>query len=109
MAKVSDAARVNLLPAKHLLFSKQFKKTSSFRGSGSLGPGGRGQGAEVKPAPKPSLNMWGCECNISSRSVQGFGFPLTLHIPTEVQTNICIPTFTDIEDIFETLTPVPPC
>jgi len=45
-----------------------------------------GEGVGVKPAPKLSLDRWGCVCKISSRSVQGFGFPLALHIPTDRQT-----------------------
>jgi len=50
-------------------------------------PGPRGEGAGVKPVPKPSLDRKGCACKISSRSVQGFGFPLALHIPTDGQTD----------------------
>jgi len=49
------------------------------------GPGGEGAG--VKPGPKPSLDRWGCVWKISSRSVQGVGFPLALHIPTDKHTN----------------------
>jgi len=41
-------------------------------------------GVGVKPAPKPTLNR----CKISSRLVQGFGFPLALHIPTDKQTSV---------------------
>jgi len=33
--------------------------------------------------------------------VQGFGFPLALHIPTDRQTNICTPIFIYIEDRWE--------
>jgi len=32
---------------------------------------------QIKTAPKPSLDRWECACKILSRSVQGFGFPLT--------------------------------
>jgi len=59
---------------------------SGFRVSGPPGPGVEGV-ARVKPASKPSLGRQECACKISSRLVQGFGFPLTLHIPTEGQTN----------------------
>jgi len=45
------------------------------------------EGAGVKPAPKPSLDRWGWVCKISSRSMQEFGFPFALHIPTDGQTN----------------------
>jgi len=48
-----------------------------------------------KPAPKPS---WGCACKISSRSVQGLGFLLAFHIPTDIQKNICTPIFINLED-----------
>jgi len=50
-------------------------------------PRPEGEGEGVKPVPKPSLDRWGCACKISSRSVQGFGFPLALHIPTDRQTD----------------------
>jgi len=46
-----------------------------------------GEEAGVKPAPKPSLDSWRYACKISARSVQGFGFPLALHIPTDKQTS----------------------
>jgi len=58
---------------------------SAFSILGSSGPGGEGVG--VKSGPKLSLDRWGCVCKISSRTVQGFGFPLALHIPTDTQTN----------------------
>jgi len=58
---------------------------SGFRVSSSPGPGGEWAG--FKPGLKPSLDRWGCACKISPRSVQGFGFPLALHIPTDRQTN----------------------
>jgi len=58
---------------------------SAFRVSSPRGPGGEGAG--IKPGPKPSSDRWGCVCKISSRLVQGFGFPLALHIPTDGQTN----------------------
>jgi len=45
------------------------------------------EGAGVKPAPRPSFDRKGCECKVPSRSVQGFGFPLVLYIPTDRQTN----------------------
>jgi len=57
---------------------------SAFRVSS---PQAQGGGGGVKPAPKPSLDWWGCARKISSRSVQGFGFPLALHIPTDRQTD----------------------
>jgi len=41
------------------------------------------EGAGIKHAPKPSLYRWGWACKILSRSVQGFGFPLALHMPTD--------------------------
>jgi len=44
-------------------------------------------GTGIKHVPKPSLDRWGCACKILSRLVQGFGFPLALHIPTDGQTN----------------------
>jgi len=59
---------------------------SAFRVSRPWGPGVEGAG--VKPGPKPSLDRWGSVCKISSRSVQGFGFPLALHIPTDRQTSV---------------------
>jgi len=37
---------------------------------------------------KPSLDRWGCAYKISSRLVQGVGFPLALHIPTYRQTPV---------------------
>jgi len=58
---------------------------SAYRVLGPQGPEGEGVG--VKPEPKPSLDRWGCVCKIPSGSVQGFGFPLALHIPTDRQTN----------------------
>jgi len=64
---------------------------SAFRVSSPPGPGG--EGAEVKPGPKPSLDRWRCVCKISPRSVKGFGFPLALHIWTDGQTNICTPIY----------------
>jgi len=39
--------------------------------------------AWVNTSPKPSFNRWGCACKILSRSVQGFGFPLALHITNQ--------------------------
>jgi len=68
---------------------------SGYRVSSPPGPGGGRAG--IKPAPKPFLDRLGCVCKISSRSVQGFGFPLALHIPTDRQTNICMPIFIYIE------------
>jgi len=47
-----------------------------------------GEGAGVKPAPKPFLDRWEYACEISSRLVQGLGFPLALHIPTDKQTSV---------------------
>jgi len=53
-----------------------------------LGPQAQGEcGGGIKPVPKPTLDWCGCVCKISSRLVQGFGFPLTLHVPTDRQTN----------------------
>jgi len=52
----------------------------AFRVSGPSGSGGR---ARVKAEPKP---FWGGVCKILSRSVQGFGFPLALRIPTDKET-----------------------
>jgi len=57
---------------------------SAFTVSSPPGPEGGG----VKPGPKPSLDRWGCACKISSRSVQGFGFPLALQVPTDKQTSV---------------------
>jgi len=34
------------------------------------------------------LDRLGCVFEISSRSVQGFGFQLALHIPTDKQTSV---------------------
>jgi len=84
LAEVPGAAWINLQPAEHLLFCKQFSKLcpSALSVLGPPGPGGR-----VNPAPKPFMGRRGCECKISSRSVQGFGFPLTLHTPTDRETN----------------------
>jgi len=61
--------------------------SSAFRVSGPPPPGLGGEGAGVKTSPKPSFHRWGCAWKISSRSVQGFGFPLVLLIPTDRQTN----------------------
>jgi len=84
-AEVPGAARVNLQPAEHL---KSVKSVSfSFSVLGPLNPGGGAVG--FKRAPKPSLDRWGCACKISSRSMQGFGFPLALHTPTDRQTSVC--------------------
>jgi len=60
-------------------------RSSAYRVLGPPGP--RDEGAGVKPAPKPSLDRWGCVCKISLRSVQGFGFLLPLHTPADRQTN----------------------
>jgi len=78
---------LSLQPAKHILFYKDFSKMSpsAFSILGPPGPGGAGAG--VKPVPKHSLDRWGSVCKISSRSVQGFGIPLALHIPTNRQTD----------------------
>jgi len=46
------------------------------------------EGAGIKPAPKPYLDRWGYVSKISSRSMQGFGFPLALHIPTDKQASV---------------------
>jgi len=51
----------------------------------ALGPGVEAAG--VKTSPKPSFDRWGCTYKILSRSMQGFGFPLALHIPTDRQTD----------------------
>jgi len=64
LAEVPGAARVNLQPAEHLKICPSAFKVSSRRGQG-------GEGAGVKPRPKPSLDRWGCVCKI--RSAQGFG------------------------------------
>jgi len=58
----------------------------AYRVSGSPGPGGERAG--VKPEPKPSLDRWGCVCKISTRLLQGIGFPLAIHIPTDKQTSV---------------------
>jgi len=63
-----------------------------------LGPPGLGGEGGGQTCTKPSLDRWGCACKISSRLVQGFGFPLALHIPTDKQTNICTPNFTYIDN-----------
>jgi len=89
LAEVLGPARVNLQPAEILCFVNSFQKCflQCFRPSRH-----RGQG--VKPAPKPSLDRLWCECKISSRSVQGFGFQLALHIPTDSkQTSVYTPIF----------------
>jgi len=52
-----------------------------------LGPS-KPKGEGVKPVPKIFLDRWGCVCKIASRSVQGFGFPLPLHVPTDKQTSV---------------------
>jgi len=90
LAELPWAARVNLQPAEHLLFCKQFSKTcpSAYRVQAPQAQSEEGAGA--KPAPKPSLDSWGCACKISLRSVQGFGFLFALHIPTDRQTNKCL-------------------
>jgi len=80
-----SAARVHLQPAEHILFYKEFSKMSPSAFS-ILGPP-QAQGG-IKPGPKPSLDRRGCVCKISSRLVQGFGFPLTLHKPTDKQTSV---------------------
>jgi len=81
IAEVPGAARVNLQPAEHL-------KNVFFSFYGFKPPGPKGEGAGIKPALKSSLDRWGCAWKISSRSVQGFGFPLALHIPTDKQTSV---------------------
>jgi len=88
LAEVPGASLANLQPAEHLLFCKQFSKTcpSAFRDSEPL----RSEGAGVKTAPKSSLDRCGCSCKIS-RSLQGFGFPKALHIPTDKETYVCLP------------------
>jgi len=50
-------------------------------------------GVEWQTCEGVTLDRWGCVCKISSRLVQGFGFPLALHIPTDRQTNICMPIY----------------
>jgi len=62
---------------------------SAFSILGPPGPGGKGGGGQT--IPKPFLDRWGCACKMLPRSLQGFGFPLALHIPTDKQTNICMP------------------
>jgi len=76
LAEVPSAAWVNMQSAEHLCL----------RVSGPPGPG-MGGGGRVKHALKPSLDRKECVSKISSRSVQGVGFPLALHIPTDGQTN----------------------
>jgi len=77
-AEVPGAAWVNMQPAEHLCPS----------GFGFQAPQAQGwEGGGVKPALKLSFARWECECKISSRSVQGFGIPLPLHIPTDGQTD----------------------
>jgi len=64
-AEVPVTARVNLQPAEHL-------KNVPFSFYGFKPPQAQaqaGEGAGVKPAPKPSLDRWGCGQKISSRSV----------------------------------------
>jgi len=61
--------------------------SSAFSVLSLLGPGGG-----VKPASKPSLDRRGCK--ISSRLVQGFRFPLALHISTDKQTDKQTPVCT---------------
>jgi len=73
----------------------EHNKAECRRVSGPPGPDGEGEG--VKPAPKPTLDSWGCVCKISSTSVQEFGFPLALHISTDRQTNICMPIYTYVD------------
>jgi len=52
-AEVPCAARVNLQPAEHLLFCKQFSKMCPFvLASESKGD----EGARIETAPKPSLD-----------------------------------------------------
>jgi len=61
---------------------------SSYRVSGPPSPGGGGGRTQTC-----TKDRWGCACKISLRLVQGFGFPLALHIPTDIQTNICMPIY----------------
>jgi len=51
-------------------------------------PRPRVEGEGVKPAPKPCLDRRGCVWKISSRLVQGFGFPLALQTPTDKQKSV---------------------
>jgi len=88
-AEVLGATRVNLQPAEHLLFCNQFSKKSvlqllEFQAQGS-------EGAGVKTVPKPSLDRWGFASKILSRSILGFGFPLSLSAYEHPyrQTSIC--------------------
>jgi len=68
---------------------------SAFRVSSPPGTGGGGGGGQT--STKILLGqVWMC-VKISSRSVQGFGFPLALHIPTDRQTNKCTPIFVYID------------
>jgi len=97
LAEAPGTALVNFQPAEQLLFCKQFSKmsTSAFQTPQAQ----MGEGAGVKLAPKPSLNRWGFVYRISLWSWQGCGFPLVLHIPTDRQTNICMPIFTYIDGL----------
>jgi len=55
---------------------------SAYRASCLTGPaGGRGRGQTCT-----KQDRWGCGRKISLNSVQGFGFPLTLHKPTDTET-----------------------
>jgi len=68
--------------------------------SASRVSGPEAQGDEV-PGSKLHRNLpWagGDVCEIYlSRSMQGFGFPLAIHIPTDRQTNICMRIFIERE------------
>jgi len=55
-----------------------------FRPSGPDGRGGRGQ-TYTKTF---FADSWGCGYKILLISVQGFRFPLALHIPTDKQTSV---------------------
>jgi len=80
LADVPGTDQVNLQSAEYLLLCKQLL--------GFQVPPGPDVGeVGAKPAPKPTLNRLGFTCKISSGSVQGFGFPLALNLPTDKQTS----------------------
>jgi len=66
----------------------------SFSLKGFRPPGPSGGECGAKPAWKPSMDRCGCAYKISLRSVQGFGFPSALHIPTDKEAFICTPIYT---------------
>jgi len=61
MAEVLGAGQVDLQPAEHLLFNKQFPKMCPSALSVLDPPDPRGEGGGGQTEPKHSLEEWECE------------------------------------------------